>query len=120
MGSIEIFSNITYTHITLWGLVLLFFTSIYCSYHLNITRALWYLFAGLLMEFIGSWYGFHISYSSSEVSINIRVALELTFSLISLVLLAVSASEILTEKAPKGSYVAGGTFFGLITIAILE
>ena len=118
MGSIEIFSNITYTHITLWGLVLLFFTSIYCSYHLNITRALWYLFAGLLMEFIGSWYGFHISYSSSEVSINIRVALELTFSLISLVLLAVSASEILTEKAPKGSYVAGGTFFGLITIAI--
>ena len=116
MGSIELFANDLYTDITLWGLILLFAVSIYCSFNLNLNRAIWYLFAGLVMELIGSWYGYHISFNSSTISISTLVAIELTFILISVVLLALSASEILTGKAPVGAYVIGGMIFGLAAI----
>lgn len=116
MGSIEIFANDLYTDITIWGLVLLFFTSIYCSYNLNLNRAIWYLFAGLLVELIGSWYGYHISYNASAATISMLVSVELTFILISVVLLALSASEILTGKAPVIAYAVGGMVFGLAAI----
>ncbi len=116
MGSIEIFANDLYTDITLWGLVLLFFTAIYCSYNLNLNRAIWYLFAGLVAEFLSSWYGYHISYNASAATISMLVAVELTFILISVVLLALSASEILTGKAPVAAYVIGGMVFGLAAI----
>ena len=116
MGSIELFSNDLYVDITLWSLILLFFISIYCSFNLNLNRAIWYLYSGLVMELIGSWYGYHISYSDSTIPISILVSIELTFTLISVVLLALAAAEILTSKAPVGSYVIGGMVFGWAAI----
>ncbi len=116
MGSIEIFANNVYTNITIWGMILLFFTSIYCSYNLNLSRAIWFLFAGLLVELIGSWYGYNISYSASAAEISISVALELTFILISVIFLALAAAEILTGKAPVLAYAVGGIVLGMSAI----
>lgn len=116
MGSIEIFANNLFTDITLWGLFLLFLTAIYCSYNLNLNRAIWYLFAGLFVELIGSWYGYNISYNASAVTISMSVALELTFILISVVLLALAAAEILTGKAPVLAYAVGGMVLGMAAI----
>ncbi len=116
MGSIEIFANDLFTDITLWGLFLLFLTAIYCSYNLNLNRAIWYLFAGLFVELIGSWYGYNISYNASAVTISMSVALELTFILISVVLLALAAAEILTGKAPVLAYAVGGMVLGMAAI----
>ena len=99
MGSIEIFANESYFSLTMWSLVLLFLVAVYSSFNLNITKAVWYLFAGLTLEFLSAWYGYHIGYfNSAGVSINILVAIELSFSLISVVMLALAASEILIGK----------------------
>jgi len=117
MGSIEIFANETYLALTRWGWLLLFMVSIYSSFNLNINKAVWYLFAGLTVEFLSAWYGYHISYyNSAGVSINVLVAVELFFSLISVVLLALSASEILIGKTPAAVYVVSGTVTGLIAV----
>lgn len=116
MGSIEIFSNNLYTGITIWGLILLFFISVYCSYGLNLNKAIWFLFFGLIVELFGSWYGYHISYTPTSVPISILVSLELMFILISVVLLALSATEILTGNTPKFGYVLSGTLLGLAAI----
>ena len=117
MGSIEIFANDSYFSLTMWSLLLLFLVSVYSSFNLNITKAVWYLFAGLTIEFLGSWYGYHISYyNSAGVSINILVAIELSFTLVSVVLLALSASEVLIGKTPAAAYVISGSVMGLIAV----
>ena len=48
MGSIEIFSESLYISISFWTLALLLFVSIYSSFNLNINKAVWYLFAGII------------------------------------------------------------------------
>ena len=117
MGSIEIFSESLYISISFWTLALLLFVSIYSSFNLNINKAVWYLFAGLTVEFLTSWYGYYISYyNTAGVSISILVAIELFFLLISIVLLALAASEILIGNAPAMAYVTTATVFGLIAI----
>ncbi len=117
MGSIEIFSDGLYISISFWTLALLLFVSIYSSFNLNINKAVWYLFAGLTVEFLTSWYGYYISYyNTAGVSISILVAIELFFLLISIVLLALAASEILIGNAPAMAYVTTATVFGLIAI----
>ena len=58
MGSIEIFSESLYISISFWTLALLLFVSIYSSFNLNINKAVCYLFAGLTVEFLTSWYGY--------------------------------------------------------------
>ena len=117
MGSIEIFSDSLYISISFWTLALLLFVSIYSSFNLNINKAVWYLFAGLTVEFLTSWYGYYISYyNTAGVSISILVAIELFFLLISIVLLALAASEILIGNAPAMAYVTTATVFGLIAI----
>lgn len=98
-------------------MALLLFVSIYSSFNLNINKAVWYLFAGLTVEFLTSWYGYYISYyNTAGVSISILVAIELFFLLISIVLLALAASEILIGNAPAMAYVTTATVFGLIAI----
>lgn len=117
MGSIEIFANNLYVGISLWSLALLLFISVYSSFNLNINKAIWYLFVGLTIEFLTSWYGYYISYyNTAGVSINVLVAIELFFTLISVVLLALAASEILIGNAPATVYVVIGTIFGLVAI----
>ena len=117
MGSIEIFANESYFSLTMWSLVLLFLVAVYSSFNLNITKAVWYLFAGLTLEFLSAWYGYHIGYfNSAGVSINILVAIELSFSLISVVMLALAASEILIGKTPSAAYITGGIAMGLVAV----
>ena len=78
MSSVEIFNSGTNLLITLVALIILMLSVWYSSQDIKIGKGIRYLFVGLVLEFIGSWFGYQMNeYYQLGISINILAFLEL-------------------------------------------
>lgn len=117
MGNIEIFSSTANFMTTFITLLILLFAVIYAGQDSKIGKGLWFLFSGLFLEFITSWVGFKITeYYNAGASINFLVFLELLMLLISMIFLALSASQILVNNVPEVPVISAITVIGLAAI----
>lgn len=118
MGNIEIFNNSNNLLVTVLTLVLLFMCCSYAGRSKSISAGVWFLFFGLLLEFCGSALESEISYIYSQGrSINFLVFIELLLLLISMILLAFSASQFLTNYTPGAWIVLSISVVGFFIIA---
>lgn len=89
MSSVEIFNSGTNLLITLVALIILMLSVWYSSQDIKIGKGIRYLFVGLVLEFIGSWFGYQMNeYYQLGISINILAFLELFILLLSMMFLA--------------------------------
>lgn len=117
MGNIGIYTNGTYLLVTIIALFLLFLSCFYTEQGTNVKRGIWFLFLGIVLDFIVTW----IEYLSVEVYrdggfIEPLIFLELFLLLGSMVLLAVSASQILLKEMPDLPIILGVAGLGLVSI----
>lgn len=117
MGNTGIFANGTYLLVTVISLFLLLLSCFYTEKGTNVKRGIWFLFFGILIDFVVSW----IEYESLNIyrrggSIEIWIFMELFLLLISMTLLAVSASQILTKNLPDLPFILGVSALGFISI----
>ena len=61
MSSVEIFNSGTNLLITLVALIILMLSVWYSSQDIKIGKGIRYLFVGLVLEFIGSWFGYQMN-----------------------------------------------------------
>ena len=117
MSSVEIFSNSTNLLITLVALFVLMLSVWYSGRDIKIGKGIRYLFIGLVLEFVGSWFGYQINeYYQLGVSINILVFLELFILLLAMMFLAMSASKLLVSSIPDAPVIGAITILGLVAI----
>lgn len=101
MGNFEIFTNNVNLLITITCLVLLFLSCTYAAKGVGVNKGVMYIFAGLTIEFVASWFGVKVSeFHASGVSISILVFVELTLLLFAMLFFAVAASQILVNSSP--------------------
>lgn len=117
MSSIDIFSSGTNLLITLVALAVLAFSVCFSSQDIKIGKGIKYLFIGLILEFVGSWFGYKMSdYVQLGISINILAFLELFILLLSMMFLALSASQLLVSSIPDTPIIGAITALGLVAI----
>ncbi len=120
MGSIEIFANISNLSITLISIFLLGI-AVYVITRRKIIgkKGLWLLYSGLLLELLttGVIYKINELYEQGVVtSLNILIFLELLLLLISMLLMAVAAAQILVNNVPEIPIVGTLGGIGLVSI----
>ena len=117
MSSIEIFNSSTSFLITLIALAILAFSVCYSSQDIKIGKGIRYLFIGIALEFVGSWFGFKMNdYVQMGISINILAFLELLVLLLSMMFLALSASQILSVNVSDTPLIGAISGLGLVAI----
>ncbi len=117
MSSINIFNSGTNLLITLVALVVFAFAALYSSQGIKIGKGIRYLFVGMTLEFIGSWFGYSMGdYIQLGISINILAFLELFVLLLSMMFLALSASQLLVSNIPDTPIIGAITALGLVAI----
>ena len=117
MSSVEIFNSGTNLLITLVALIILMLSVWYSSQDIKIGKGIRYLFVGLVLEFIGSWFGYQMNeYYQLGTSINILAFLELFILLLSMMFLALSASQLLVSSIPDTPVIGAITVLGLVAI----
>ena len=117
MGSIEIFSSGSNLLVTILSLCLLFFACSYAGAGSAIKTGVWLLFFGFLMEFCGNAVENQTSLAYAQgQSINFLVLMELLLFLISMILLAVAASQFLVHNVPAAPLILGIGGLGLFVI----
>lgn len=117
MSSVEIFNSGTNLLITLVALIILMLSVWYSSQDIKIGKGIRYLFVGLVLEFIGSWFGYQMNeYYQLGISINILAFLELFILLLSMMFLALSASQLLVSSIPDTPVIGAITVLGLVAI----
>lgn len=99
MGSISIFDDSSRVIFTLLSLVLLFFSGIYASRKTKLGQGIWLLYWGLALEFVTIIIGWHaVKVYAQGSAIEGWVFIELFLNLISMLLLAMAASQILVNR----------------------
>lgn len=117
MSSVEIFNSGTNLLITLVALFVLLLSVWYSSQDMKIGKGMRYLFVGIFLEFVSSWFGFRLNeYYQLGISINILVFVELFLLLLSMMFLALSASQLLVSSVPDTPVIGAITGLGLIAI----
>lgn len=117
MSSIDIFTSGTNLLITLVALFILSLSMWYGSQDIKIGKGIRYLFIGLALEFIGSWFGYSMNdYVMQGISINVLAFLELFILLLSMMFLALSASQLLVSSIPDTPIIGAITALGLVAI----
>ena len=117
MSSIDIFSSGTNLLITLVALAVLAFSVCFSGQGIKIGKGIRYLFIGLVLEFVGGWFGYKMSdYVQLGISINILAFLELFILLLSMMFLALSASQLLVSNIPDTPIIGAITALGLVSI----
>ena len=117
MGSIGIFNSTSNVILTVLSLILLFGACIYASVGTKLGRGVWLLFWGLAVEFVAvaiSWQTMRLY--SQGTPIEGWVFVELFFNLISMILLAMAASQILVNNIPDMPVISIFGAVGLIAI----
>lgn len=117
MGSIGIFNSTSNVILTVLSLILLFGACIYASVGTKLGRGVWLLFWGLAVEFVAvaiSWQTMRLY--SQGAPIEGWVFVELFFNLISMILLAMAASQILVNNIPDMPVISIFGAVGLIAI----
>ncbi|MFV0626287.1 MAG: diguanylate cyclase [Alphaproteobacteria bacterium] len=117
MNSIDVFSNSTYFELNLFALFIYFAATFYCGISNKYGKSLWFLFFGIAMEFVASWYGYGIAPYHKQGYFNFLVFIELILFLISLALMGTAALNILLEKTKSNNIVLAFSGFILISIA---
>ena len=117
MGNIGIFANTTHILVTLTAFLLLFFSCFFTEKGSPVRRGIWFLFGGLILDFIVVW----IEYKSFNVykaggNVEMYVFFELLLLLVSMVLLAIAASQILLKNIPDLPVILGVAGLGLISV----
>lgn len=118
MGSIDIFNQNTNFMISLFSLALLFFATVYAGRSGRLAAPLWLLFVGLLIDFLASG---EAAYTAEIYSrgggIAAFVFIELMLLLISMIFMAMAASQMLINMLPNNWIITTVTILGLVTIA---
>ena len=118
MGSIDIFNQNTNFMISLFSLALLFFATVYTGRSRRLAAPLWLLFVGLLIDFLASG---EAAYTAEIYSrgggIAAFVFIELMLLLISMIFMAMAASQMLINMLPNNWIITTVTILGLVTIA---
>lgn len=117
MGSISIFDNSSNVIFTLLALVMLFGASMYASAKTKLGKGIWLLYWGLVLEFLTV----AISWKATQIfnqggAIEGWVFVELLLNLISMILLAMAASQILVNNIPDMPVIAAFGAIGLIAV----
>ena len=108
MGTISIFNQTSNVVFTLFSLFLLFCASIYASKGTKLGKGIWLLYWGLVLEFVTIYIGKHSSdIFSHGGGIEGWVFVELLLNLISMILLAMAASQILVNGVPDLPVIGG-------------
>ncbi len=117
MGTIGIFNQTSNVVFTLLSLVLLFCASIYASRGTKLGKGIWLLYWGLVLEFVTIYIGKHSSdiFSHGGV-IEGWVFVELLLNLLSMILLAMAASQILVNGVPDLPVIGGFGALGLVAV----
>lgn len=117
MSNVEIFSSVTNLMLTMAALLILMLSVWFSSKDIKIGKGLRYLFIGLALEFITSWLNYNMTeYYNQGISINILVFVELLLLLLSMMFLALSASQILISSIPDTPVIGSIVGIGLIAI----
>lgn len=117
MGSISIFNQTSNVIFTLLSLLLLFCASIYASKGTKLGKGIWLLYWGLVLEFVTIYIGKHSSDIYNQGSaIEGWVFVELLINLVSMILLAMAASQILVNSVPDMPIIGSFGAIGLIAI----
>lgn len=118
MGSIDIFNQNTNFMVSLFALALLFFATLYAGRSGRLAAPLWLLFIGLLIDFLA---GGEAAYTAEVYNrgggITAFVFIELMLLLISMIFMALAASQMLINTLPSNWIVSTVTLLGLVTIA---
>lgn len=117
MGSISIFNQTSNVIFTLLSLLLLFCASIYASKGTKLGKGIWLLYWGLVLEFVTIYIGKHSSDIYNQgAAIEGWVFVELLINLVSMILLAMAASQILVNSVPDMPIIGSFGAIGLIAI----
>ncbi|MDD4557201.1 MAG: diguanylate cyclase [Alphaproteobacteria bacterium] len=117
MNSIEVFSNKTYLELSLFALFVFFLSVLYCSKSNKYASSLWCLFAGILLEFIASWFGYGISTYQKEAYFNFLVFVELLIFLGATTFMGIAASNFLVDKLENHNITLSLAGFVLVAIS---
>lgn len=117
MGSITIFNQTSNVIFTLLSLVLLFCASVYASKGTKLGKGIWLLYWGLVLEFVTVYIGKHSSDIFNQgAAIEGWVFVELLLNLISMILLAMAASQILVNSVSDMPVIGAFGALGLVAI----
>lgn len=124
MGSTSIFTNSDNLYVTLISLLVLLVACLFTDKGTRIRRGIWFLYLGLFVDFLAVW----VEYESLIIfkhggSITFMVYLELFLFLVVMILLAISASQILINSVPDipvVTAVAGLSFLCIIYYIYIE
>lgn len=117
MGSISIFNSTSNVIFTILSLMLLFCANVFASKGTKLGRGVWLLYWGLVLEFITVYIGYHSSQVYSHGgSIEAWVFVELFLNLISMILLAMAASQILVNNIPDMAVISSFAAIGMMAI----
>ncbi|MDR1026691.1 MAG: sensor domain-containing diguanylate cyclase [Lactobacillus sp.] len=117
MTNLEVFNSGANLTFTIACLLVLMFSSIYSSKGNKYGKGILYLFIGMMLDFIASWFGSNINeLASVGVPVEILVFIELAILLISMVFLALAASQFLINNVPDVIIIAAILAIGISAI----
>ena len=117
MSSLQIFSNSIIFMFTLVCFALFVFASFYSAKGIKYQKGIYFLLAGMTLDLVASWLGYHINLlQSSSIPLNILVSIELIIILVSMVFMALAASQFLVSRVPDVPIVLGITSIGLVAV----
>ena len=117
MGNISMFAQPSGVSFTVMSLIVLFAASVYAAKGTKLGKGIWLLYWGLVIEFITIYIGKH----SSDVfnqggAVEGWIFVELLLNLISMLLLAMAASQILVNSISDMAFIVGFGAVGLVAI----
>lgn len=117
MGNFEVFSQSRFLSVTLFMLSILFLVTVYAGRSAKIKSSLWLLSFALLFDFFATGVGHRIGiiYAGGGSFIG-YIFVELTLYLLSMVLMALSASQFLIHGYPGKFVTVGVSSLGLFAI----
>ena len=117
MLSLQVFGNSTIFIFTLICFIFFAFSSLYSANGVKQQKGIYFLFVGLTLDFVASWLGYHINLmQNSSVPLSILVFIELFIYLISMIFMALAASQFLVSNIPDVPVILGVSGIGLFAI----
>lgn len=118
MENIALFSNSANLTMTIFTIVVLFFACLYAVQTDKIKASIWFLFIGLLIEFVaGAMESEILTIYNNGGHYEVWVFVQLMLLLIAMIFMALSASQLLIHNVPSSLIVIAITVAGLFFIS---
>lgn len=115
MSGLQAFSSHISLMVTLVSFLILIFAGIYTARASKYRKGIYYLLIGFSLDIAGSWLGSSIP-TLTNLSVNFLVFLELVIMLVSMIFLALAASQFIASYMPDAIIAIAVSLVGMIAI----